>query len=191
MGVQEVADGGADDVFGGVQLGIEGVQEVVAVAWVELPRILAVERHDDQEVLVALLLVDVAQPAHEVARRVKRGHPVVVEPDQVGQDLVAEDHGDLFAFTLHSVRLVEELRREDPAGGVAAEVGLQRAGEHVLVGDEPLETSLGGEAGHALADRHLRRPHAGRAPAEEALECGQAEGDLLVRVLLVREPAVG
>ena len=53
---QEVGDRGGDDVRRGLELRVEGVEEVVAVTRIELPRVLAVEGDDGQVILVALLL---------------------------------------------------------------------------------------------------------------------------------------
>ena len=65
---QEVGHSRGDDVGAGLELGVERVQEVVAVARVELPRVLAVERDHGQEVAVPLDVADPAQPPHQVAR---------------------------------------------------------------------------------------------------------------------------
>ena len=188
---EEVAHRRADDVGTRVELGVERVQEIVAVAGVELPGVLAVEGDGDQEVAVALLLLDPAEPAHEVADRVLRRHPIVVEADQVAEHPVPEDHRHLAALALDPVGLVERLRRHDPAFAIPAEAALERAGEHVFVGDHPFQPGLDGERRHGFADCHLRRPETGRPASEQPLESRHPERDLLLGVLPVREVAMG
>jgi hypothetical protein len=168
---QEVADRRADDVLGLVEFGVERIQKVVALARVEVPGVLAVEGDGDQEVAVlALLLADPAQPAQEVGDRVQGRHPVVVEADQVGELGVAEDQRHLAPVALHEVRRIEDLGLVQTALAVTREADLQRAREHVVVGDEPLHPGLDGQRGHRVADRHLARPHAARMHAHQPLE---------------------
>ena len=188
--VEKVGDGCADNVGAGVELGVERIQEVVPVARVELPGVLAVERDGDEELALALLLLDPPEAAHEVADRVLRRHPVVVEADQVAEDLVPEDHRDLATFALDPVGLVERLRRHHPALAVPRQSAVKRAGEDVLVGDDPLQPGLHRERRDALADRHLGRPHADRPPTQQPLEGGEPERDLLLGVLPVGEVPV-
>ena len=81
--VQVARHGRGDDVLVGLQLAVKGVQEIVAVAWVKVPGVLAVERDGDEVLIIGLLLPNPAQAGHHVGGRVQRRHPVVVETDHV------------------------------------------------------------------------------------------------------------
>ena len=74
-----------------------------------------------------------------------------------------------------------------PALAVARQACLQRPGEHVVVGDDPLDAGLRRQRGHRVADRHLARPHAPRMHPHQPLEGAHAHLDLALGVLAVGE----
>ena len=180
---EEVGDGSGDYVGARLELRVEGVQEVVAVARIELPRVLAVEGDHGQEVAVALHIADAPQPPHQVAGCVGRRHALIVESDDVGELRVAEHHRHRSAFARDSLRLVQVI--------VAVELALDRAREDFLVADHPVKLRLFREPDHRLAHRHLGRPHALRLLAEHALEQALAQLDLALGILAMREVALG
>src|SRR5205807_8242188 len=129
----------------------EPVEEVGALARVEVPRVLAVQGHDDKEVAVlALLVADAPKAVHEVADRVARRHAVVVEADQVAEQAVAEHDRDGAALALHPPRLVEELRLVQAAHAIAAGVADDGAAQAGVVAAEPRDAGWHGRGGHAL-----------------------------------------
>ena len=155
----------------------------MAIARVELPRVLAVERDHREKIAVDLRVADPAQPSHEVACGVDRRKPLVVEADHVGELRVSKNHRDRAALASHALRLIEML--------IAVEVPLERASQHLLVADHPFDLRFLGEADHALPHRHLRWPHAlGPAP-EHSLEEPHTQLDLPLRILAVREVTLG
>ena len=176
---EKIRHGGRDDVRARLELGVQRVQEVVPVARIELPGILAVEGDDRQVVAIALDVPDPVQAADEIACRVDGGHALVVEADHVRKLRVAEDHRHRPALARDALGLVEVL--------VAVEVALERARENFLIADHPVELCFLGEADHAFAHRHLGWPHAFRPATEHALEQANPELDLALGVLAVRE----
>ncbi len=179
----EVGDRGGDDVGRGFELGVEGVEEVVPVARVELPGVLAVQGDDRQVIPVPLLLADALQAPDQVARAVDRRHALVVEADRVRDLRVAEDHRQRSVFPFHLERPVKLVGSVDAAFAVAIEVRVERARQYLLVADHPVHVGLRRQPDHALPHRHLRRPHAGRAAPHQALEQALAQLDLPLRVL--------
>ncbi len=175
----EVGDSGGHDVRARFELRVERVEEVVAVAWIELPRVLSVQRDHHEEVAVALLLADPLQPPDERARRVDRGHALVVETNRIGDLRVAKYHRQAPAFALDALGAVQVL--------VSRIAVLHRAREYLFVADHPAETGAGDQVDHALAHCHLRRPHARRLAPEQPLEEPQPQRDLALGVLAMRE----
>src|SRR6266567_5474254 len=116
---EEIADGGRDDVRRRFELRVQGVEEVMAVARVELPRVLAVEGDDREVVLVTLLLAYALQTTDQAARGVDGGHALVVEADRVRDLRVPEDHRERLALALDAERLVELVRGVDAAFVIA------------------------------------------------------------------------
>src|SRR5450759_4416826 len=103
----------------------------MAIAWVELPRVLAVEGDHDEEVAVALLLANSLQATDQGARRVERGHSLVVEADRVGDLRVAKNHRHALAVPGDLLGPVQVL--------VPRIAALHRAGENLFVADHPVQ----------------------------------------------------
>ena len=163
----------------------------MAVARVELPRVLAIQGDDREVVVIVLLLADAPQARHQVSRRVGRRHALVVEADQVRERRVPEDHRHRLAFAVDAVRPVKLRRHVHPALRVAPDVRVDGAGQHLFVADHPVDAGAHRQPGHTLADRHLRRPHPTWPPADQALEQPLPQLDLPLRVLAVREVPLG
>src|SRR5229473_7829478 len=73
---------------------------------------------------------------------------------------------------------------------VAIEVRVERAGEHLLVADHPIDARPGRQSDHALPHRHLGRPHAGRPAPQQAFEQSLPKLDLPLSVFAMRKMAL-
>jgi len=67
---EEVGDRRGDDLGAGVELGVQRVEEVMAVTGIELPRVFAVERDHRKKIAVDLDLADPVEAAEQVTRSV-------------------------------------------------------------------------------------------------------------------------
>ncbi|MNL30385.1 hypothetical protein D3C87_1521170 [compost metagenome] len=86
---------------------IEAAQELGPVLGVVLPAVLTVQGDGHQMRRVADALLDAPEAADQIVGRLDTAHLAVREADEIREHDVTEDHGDLLAFDLHPVRLVE------------------------------------------------------------------------------------
>src|SRR5262249_59428656 len=107
---------------------------VMALARVEVPGVLAIQRDHDQEVTaVALSPPDAPKSSHEVAHRIACVHAVIVEPDQIAEQAVPEDRRHLPTPPLQAPRSVDELGALQCALVVPVEVDVDRTAKDRLV----------------------------------------------------------
>ena len=67
---EKVGYGRGHDIGARVELGVQGVEEVVAVARVELPRVLAVQGDDREKLPVPLDIANPPEARDQITRRV-------------------------------------------------------------------------------------------------------------------------
>jgi len=152
------------------------VQEVLAVVVVVLPGVLPVkeDRHQVRPLRPGLAQrgLDVVQARQQVGGGCLTGHAGILEPDLVGEQLVAEEDGHPPAAPApHLIGTVQRVRLEDGIGAVAGEVlhVRQAAGQHFLVGGHPADAGVGHHLHDLGRDRAFRRPHATRRAAKVLL----------------------
>src|SRR5438552_16257717 len=156
--LEEVGDAHGVEAIVRLELAVQRAQEVVAVVWVLLPGVLAVE-DDRREVRSALVRQPIARALElrdHVADRVLWFHVAIDEADPVRELSVAEDHR---GAVREAIRPVQESRLEQRADVIAPKLDNHRAREHTLAGGEPPEAGLADRIRRLGRHRTFRRPN--------------------------------
>ena len=129
----------------GLDTSVEGSKKGSPAAFVVFPGIFAVQDDGDHRVFTArqdggAVFFD---PAQEVSCGLLRVHAGINEPNQVAQQVVAEDHAQAAGVLLPAVGSVGEV-----GTGVLAE----GPGQHAIVGGCPLKAGIGGEGEGLVGD---------------------------------------
>src|SRR6185312_6297112 len=91
---------------------------------------------------------------------------LVVEADLVGHGVVAEDDRQLLALLLNLPGSIQQLGVTHVSAAIPANLPMERAGEDLFVGRDPLDPVPGEKRNHRLADGSFAGPHSSRALAK-------------------------
>ena len=94
---------------------VERMKEVVAVPFVEIPAVFAVQRNHGEQGCILLAALGAVQTADEVFRGLVGGGILVFESNRVREPAVAKHQMDGRTTGLHSIGRIEQLRLHQPS----------------------------------------------------------------------------
>ncbi len=174
---------------------IECPQETDAAVGIVFPAVLAVENDGDQRSAARIVGFDRATDRQEFPHHVAGGllgvAALIVETDQVGEGVVAEDHVQRLVAALDAPGTIEHLRMPQVPLAVARNPAVGALGEDLLVGRDPLDAAFGNRRDDVLRDGTLGGPHADRRLAEDLLVESHGPPQVNLRVFAVRVEMLG
>src|SRR5919204_3409303 len=163
---EKARDGGCLYPIVLAQPAVERPQKGVAIGFVEVPAVLAVERDHRKQRDITLAFLDPMEPIDQVFRAFVAARVLVLEADGIGEPAITEDEVHWSGVRLHLIGRIQDLWLHQLALAVAAQGGPDRAAEQALVTDQPGDALLGRQPNDIVRDRRFRRPESGWLPAK-------------------------
>src|SRR5438094_7435128 len=124
---------------------VERMKEVVAVPFVEIPAVFAVQRNHGEQGCILLAALGAVQTADEVFRGLVGGGILVFESNRVREPAVAKHQMDGRTTGLHSIGRIEQLRLPQPSVAIPVDGTARLEGKDALVAEHAVEPLLGGQ----------------------------------------------